>query len=217
MDILLRTERLVLRRFTPSDVDLLVELDSDPQVMHFITGGRTTSRNEIESDVLPAFLSYYQRYAGWGFYAAHRRDGDDAGPFLGWFHLRPGPGVPPDEPELGYRLRRDVWGRGYASEGARALTDLAFAELGASRVNAETMVVNWASRRVMEKAGMRNIRTFTADWPAKIPGDEHGDVEYAVTREEWSAQRGRLEGSSGPPRSAPSTDIGAAGGLLKER
>jgi RimJ/RimL family protein N-acetyltransferase len=57
-------------------------------------------------------------------------------------------------------------------------------------VLAETIAVNTASRRVMEKAGMRLIRTFHQEWPDKIPGDEHGDVEYAITREEWMLQRG---------------------------
>ena len=72
MQIFLETERLVLRRFTEDDVDNLVELDSDPDVMHFINGGRPTPRHEIESDVLPAFLDYYERFAGYGFWAADR-------------------------------------------------------------------------------------------------------------------------------------------------
>ena len=49
------------------------------------------------------------------------------------------------------------------------------------------MAVNTASRRVMEKAGLRHVRTFHAEWPDRIDGDEHGDVEYALTRAEWSA------------------------------
>lgn len=53
------------------------------------------------------------------------------------------------------------------------------------RVFAETMAVHTASRRVMEKAGLRYLRTFHADWPDKIPGDELGDVEYALTLDEW--------------------------------
>jgi hypothetical protein len=48
----------VLRRFTADDVDLLVEIDSDPEVMDYVTGGRTTSREEIADDALSAFLSY---------------------------------------------------------------------------------------------------------------------------------------------------------------
>ena len=70
MQIFLETERLVLRQFTEDDVGSLVELDSDPDVMHFINGGRPTLRHEIESDVLPAFLDYYERFAGYGFWAA---------------------------------------------------------------------------------------------------------------------------------------------------
>ena len=59
VEIFLETERLVLRQFTENDVDILVELDGDPDVMHFVTGGRPTPREEIETDVLPAFLDYY--------------------------------------------------------------------------------------------------------------------------------------------------------------
>jgi RimJ/RimL family protein N-acetyltransferase len=183
MEIFLETDRLVLRRFTPDDVDNLVELDSDPDVMHFITGGRPTSREEIEEEVLPAFLGYYRRYPGHGFWAAIEKASGD---FLGWFHFRPPPeGGKPDEPELGYRLRKAAWGRGYATEGSRALIDKGFTELGARRIFAETMVVNTASRRVMEKAGLRLVRTFHQPWPDPIPGDELGDVEYALTRDEW--------------------------------
>jgi RimJ/RimL family protein N-acetyltransferase len=48
------------------------------------------------------------------------------------------------------------------------------------------MAINTASRKAMEKSGMRLIRTFIADWPVAIPGDEYGDVEYALTRTEWA-------------------------------
>ena len=64
VQIFLETERLQLRQFTEDDVDILVELDGDPDVMHFITGGRPTPREEIETDVLPAFLDYYERFSG---------------------------------------------------------------------------------------------------------------------------------------------------------
>jgi RimJ/RimL family protein N-acetyltransferase len=47
------------------------------------------------------------------------------------------------------------------------------------------MVVNTASRRVMEKSGLTLVRTFHQEWPDRIPGDEHGDVEYALTRVDW--------------------------------
>jgi RimJ/RimL family protein N-acetyltransferase len=185
MEIFLKTPRLVLRRFTSDDVENLVELDSDPEVMRYITGGRATPREEIESEVLPAFLGHYDRYAGYGFWAAIEKS---SGQFLGWFHFRPENGAPDDEVELGYRLRRSAWGNGYASEGSRALIQKGFAELGVRRVVASTMVVNIASRRVLEKAGLKFVRLFHQPWPDYIEGEEEGDVEYALLRSEWERQ-----------------------------
>lgn len=188
MEIFLETERLILRRFTAADAGLLVELDSDPAVMQYINGGRSTPLEEIEGDILPHWLKYYRQYPGYGFWAAHEKA---SGRFLGWFHLRPGKENPdPTEPDLGYRLHRSEWGKGYATEGSRALIDKAFAELGARRVFATTMTVNVGSRRVMEKAGLRFVRTFFMEWPEYIAGAEHGDVEYAITREEWAQGQG---------------------------
>jgi RimJ/RimL family protein N-acetyltransferase len=182
MHVFLETDRLILRQFTMNDVDHLVELDGDPDVMHFITGGRATLRDEIEHDVLPAFLRYYERFAGYGFWAAIEKS---TGDFLGWFHFRPKDGSPLDEVELGYRLRKSAGGKGYATEGSRALIRKGFTELGVGCVVAETMAVNMASRRVMGKAGLRFVRAFHQEWPDSIPGDEHGDVEYSLTDAEW--------------------------------
>jgi RimJ/RimL family protein N-acetyltransferase len=180
--VLVETDRLVLRRFTEQDADLLVELDSDPEVMRFITGGRTTPKEEVERETLPAFLSYYQRFEGYGFWAAIEKE---SGGFIGWFHLRSRPGTAIDEPELGYRLRASAWGKGYATEGSRALISKAFTELGAKRIVAETMAVNARSRRVMEKAGLTLVRTFHQDWPYTIDGDDQGDVEHAIRKADW--------------------------------
>lgn len=192
MHVYLETERLILRRFTPDDLELLVELDSDPEVMRHLTGGEPTPREEIEREILPHWLAYYARGDDHGFWAAIERESGD---FLGWFHFRPLKGSPDDEPELGYRLRRAAWGKGYGTEGSRALISKGFAELGARQVLASTYEHNRASRRVMEKAGMRLVRSYrptaeelalhgvppTAIWD----GD---DVDYAITREEWERQ-----------------------------
>jgi RimJ/RimL family protein N-acetyltransferase len=186
--VYLETERLVLRELTGDDLDDLVALDSDPAVMHYVTGGRPTSREEMRDDVLPFWLGFHERGEPFGFFAAIERA---TGRFLGWFHLRPRTGPSPrDGVELGFRLHRSAWGRGYATEASRALIRKAFTELGVERVYAETMAVNVASRRVMEKAGLRYVRTFHADWPDRIPGDEHGDVEYALTRAEFGGPGG---------------------------
>ena len=202
MTVYLSTERLTLRRFTANDLDDLVDLDSDPAVMFYVTGGRATPRAEMRDVNLPWWLAYYDQHEGFGFWAAISSAGVSsggvsvagAGPFLGWFHFRPDPDGPRSDGtragvELGYRLRRSAWGMGYATEGSRALIRKGFTELSVDRVFAETMAVNIASRRVMEKAGLSYIRTFHADWPDKIPGDEHGDVEYALTRTEWATSQ----------------------------
>jgi len=101
----------------------------------------------------------------------------------------PKPDGVPDEPELGYRLRKSAWGKGYGSEGSRALVGKAFTEMGARRVCAETMAVNTASRRVLDKAGLRLVRVFRQPWPDTIEGEEHGDVEYAVDPTEWEREQ----------------------------
>jgi RimJ/RimL family protein N-acetyltransferase len=188
VQVFLETERLILRQFTPDDVGLLVELDGDPAVMRYLTGGKATPLEEIRDDILPWFIHYYDRYEGYGFWAAIEKA---TGDFLGWFHFRPLPESPMDEPELGYRLRQAAWGKGYGTEGSRALIDKGFQELGVQRVIASTMSVNTGSRRVMEKCGMTLVRTFFMEWPEVIEGSEHGDVEYAITREEWEAKRDR--------------------------
>ncbi len=185
MRVFLETERLVLRRFTMADLDGLVGLDADPEVMHFVTGGLPTSRDTIEGEVLPTFLGYYEEFEGYGFWAAVERS---SGEFLGWFHLRPREDSAPGEVELGYRLRRSAWGKGYATEGSRAVIRKSFAEFGVQRVVAETMAVHLASRRVMEKSGMSLVRAFHQPWPYPIEGDDLGDVEYGLSRAEWMRQ-----------------------------
>jgi RimJ/RimL family protein N-acetyltransferase len=195
MQVYLETERLVLRRFTAADADLLFDLDSDPEVMRFLNGGTPTPRNVIETEILPRFLADYERFPGYGFWAAIEKA---TGEFLGWFSLRPPEGGRPGEVDLGYRLRRAAWGRGYATEGSRALIRKGFTELGARRVVATTFEANVASRRVMEKAGMRRVRTFRITIAEILASETYratsaelfdgDDVEYALERSEWERQ-----------------------------
>ena len=196
MHIFLETERLILRRFTEDDIDNLVDLDSDPAV---VWGGRSTPREEVERDHIPAYLDYYQRYEGYGFWAVIEKS---SGAFLGWFHYRPYEDAPVDQPELGYRLRRSAWGKGYATEGSRALIRKGFTKFGVQRVVAFTYGEHHASRRVMEKAGMRLVRTYrlTPEQlaslgitdPTLFDGD---DVEYAITKVEWEQQEAVSRGT----------------------
>jgi RimJ/RimL family protein N-acetyltransferase len=135
-----------------------------------------------------------QRYEGYGFWAAIEKE---TGEFLGWFHFRPRPGAAPGEVEIGYRLRKSAWGKGYATEGSRALIRKGFTESGVQRVTAEAMAVNQASRRVMEKAGLKLVRTFHQPWPyPPIDGGQSGGVEYALDKTGW--QQDIAAGSSPP-------------------
>jgi RimJ/RimL family protein N-acetyltransferase len=110
------------------------------------------------------------------------------GEFLGWFHFRPDRDGDITNVDLGYRLRRPAWNKGYATEGSRALIDMGFIDLGVERVFGHAMTVNTASRRVMEKCGLRLIRTTAHHGPDVIEGSEHGEVEYALTKPEWEAR-----------------------------
>ena len=186
MQISLETERLTLRRFTDDDADNLFELDNDPEVMRYLTGGRTTARDVIRDETLPRFLHYYERFDSFGFWAAIEKS---SGEFLGWFEFRPQEGGSLDEVELGYRLRRSGWSKGYATEGSQALIHKGFTELGVRRVFAETMAVNTASRRVMEKSGMKLVSAFHQEWPEPIDEAEYGEVEYALTRADWEKRQ----------------------------
>lgn len=186
MPVFLETDRLVLRPVTAADAPDLLALDNDPAVMRYINGGRPTSPEDIRDRTLPRLLHHYPCTGTRGYWAARRKD---TGTFLGWFGLRPLADHDPAVVELGYRLNRAAWGRGYATEGARALVDKGFTDLGVQRVTANTMAVNTGSRRVMEKAGLTFLRAYTEDWPEVIEGSEHGDVEYELTREGWARSR----------------------------
>jgi RimJ/RimL family protein N-acetyltransferase len=168
------TERLALRPVTHDDIDPLMTLDSDPEVMRYINGGRASTRAEVAETVRESL--------GHRWMAFERSTGE----LVGWLSLAL-PVDAPDERELGYRLRRAMWKRGFAVEGSRALVDLAFNDLGVRRVWAQTMTVNAASRRVMERCGLRYVRTFHLDWPEPIAGSELGDVEYELRKPDWES------------------------------
>lgn len=192
MQVFLKTERLVLRQFTGADRESLFDLDSDPDVMHFLTGGEPTPRDVIEDEILPRFLRSYARFDGYGYWAAIERASGD---FLGWFSFKPPEGGDLNNIELGYRLRKSAWGKGYGTEGSRALIRKGFTDYGVQRVFATTYQDNLASRRVMEKAGMTLVRTFRIT-PADLvaAGTFHAtsqdlwdgdDVEYALEKPDW--------------------------------
>jgi RimJ/RimL family protein N-acetyltransferase len=195
--LIIETDRLVLRPVSTSDADHLVELDSDPAVMRYVTGGTATPRSIIEDWVIPRALAEAGHRGGAGVWVALDRldvvaarsvgDPDPAATgFVGWFGLRAPRHSSESEFELSYRLQRRSWGRGLATEGARALVQLSFTELNISRIFAGTMAVNTASRRVMEKSGLRLARLHDcADF--SIAGSERGEVEYEIHKTYWES------------------------------
>lgn len=175
--LFLTTERLYLRQFTAADLPLLLDLDSDPEVMTYLNPGSEPNEVYLRETILPRWLAWYETYSDLGFWAAHERAGDA---FIGWFHLRLG--KEPETAELGYRLKRTYWGKGYATEMSRALVAVAFRRPDILRVEATAMAANRASSRVMEKAGLQFLEHYTEN---SFPGDDKRAVRYRLTRGEY--------------------------------
>lgn len=161
----LETARLRLTPAARRDRDDLFALEQDPEVMRFLSGDFLKPRGGEP-----------------GVWAARERTSDA---FVGWFGLYDrGDGTG----DLGYRLARAMWGIGYATEGARRVVDYGFSQLSLTRIVADTMAINLASRRVMERAGLIHMRTTHPVYADPQPGAEHGDVEYEITRVAWQAR-----------------------------
>jgi RimJ/RimL family protein N-acetyltransferase len=193
--VVLETERMLLRCFTEADAGPLAALYSDPRVMRFITR-QPPSLAEVRSKILPEYLCEYRDLGGGlGSFAAIEKE---TGQMAGRFSLKPASSYGlAGGTELGCRLYPACWGRGLATEGARALIASAFGRLHLDRVVATTMADNTGSWRVLEKCGLRRVSTFHYPGAALMPGAEHGDFVYELTRSEWTRQgaaaRGRVE------------------------
>lgn len=180
----LRTPRLTLVPLADEHLELEIEVDSDPEVMRYLTGrGRT--RAEVE-EAHHLRIAAARKAPGFGFWVGFAEDG-----FVGWWVLQPphGPDQPdiPGEADLGYRLLRRRWRRGYATEGARELIRYGFTDLGLNRIFAQTMAVNTASRATMAAAGLSFVRAFVSaeTYDDPVSGAEQGEVEYEITRAMW--------------------------------
>lgn len=170
----LQTVRLKLRPCTPADRIDFINLERDPDVMLFLNGGPVDHENTDPDKV--SFLM--PRGTEPDVWTARR---SDDGVFIGWFCLF---SESYEVAEIGYRLRKDAWGKGYASEGALALINWGFETARFEKVKACTMATNTGSRRVMEKIGMKYVHTAPCEG-AHFPGTEHGEVWYELTRSEW--------------------------------
>jgi RimJ/RimL family protein N-acetyltransferase len=184
----LQSDRITLVPLSGAHLELEVELDSDPEVMRYLTGRPRTREQVMAAHQLR--LATAEPVPGLGFWVGFVEE-----QFVGWWLLEP-PGWADHRPvegqaELGYRLLRRYWRQGYASEGSRELLRHAFEDLGLRRVSAQTMTVNSGSRATMAAVGLQHIRTFHDDVDEGVAGADLGGVEYAITSDQWRAAHPR--------------------------
>ena len=165
--ILAETQRLILRHLVPSDLATMTRVFGDPEVMRF--GDGPQSPGWARDWLHRAWRSYERR--GYGPWAVVEKSGGEVIGYCGLFDYPDINGRP--EVEIGYRLARAWWGRGYATEAVIAARDYAFATLGLSRLIALIDPANAASIGVAQKAGMR----YEAD--VMLAGYDHPDFVFA--------------------------------------
>jgi ribosomal-protein-alanine N-acetyltransferase len=145
----LETERLVLRLFTPDDVQAMFDLNSDPEVTRYAEAAPVRDLQEAREKLQSGPLADYAKH-GYGRFAVEDRD---TGEVIGFCGIKYIPEI--DLPEIGYRLKRSYWGRGLCTEAARACVDFARDDLKIRKLVALIMPENIASIRVAEKLGMK--------------------------------------------------------------
>ncbi|MCO4753488.1 MAG: GNAT family N-acetyltransferase [Bacteriovoracaceae bacterium] len=182
MEIFLKTERVILRYFKPEDKELLRDLDSDPEVMRFLSNGNPSDEKEVTRAITVIMELNDKTDGKYGYWIALEKQTNN---FMGWFQLRPLKTDPEnyEKLELGYRLKREFWGRGYATEVSKALIDRAFKVLGSTEVWALTHHKNLGSRKVMEKCGL----SYKYEEPYEpYPDPDNLVVYYALSKAQWS-------------------------------
>nr|WP_314443901.1 GNAT family N-acetyltransferase [uncultured Sphingomonas sp.] len=188
--VVAQTHRLRLRTWDDQRWADFVRATNTPAVMRWLGG--TSSPEQMAGARVR--LDSYQRDHGFTFWAVERQV-DDA--ILGFCGLKRAnaPGAEPlhGEVEVGWRLREDVWGKGFAKEAAIASLDLAFGRFGAKRVIAFTATGNLPSQGLMTRLGMRHLPDY--DYvDRRFPGDAppNPQVTFAITGEDWASQRASL-------------------------
>ena len=169
----LETERLIMRQFREADTDEYAELCADEEVMRYV-GGKALTRAEAWRQM--AMLVGHWQLRGYGFWAVEEKaSGALVGRVGCW---RPEGWL---DFEVGWTLARKFWGRGYATEAARAAMGYAFTRLGREHVVSIIHPDNVRSIRVAERLGERYLRDWEVHgFPAKV---------YAITRETWERMK----------------------------
>jgi len=178
---MIETERLRLRNWTMDDAAPFIRHTNTPAVMRWLGGVKRP--DELESTIRDRLI-VWQETRGHTFWAVERTS--DAA-LLGFCGLKiaDDPGSPVEGMlEIGWRLRQDAWGQGYAKEAATASLDFAFDALAAPQAVALTVAGNRASWGLMERLGMRRRPDLDYQGPAWAEGIV---IVYSIGRDEWRA------------------------------
>lgn len=184
----LKTQRLLLRQWQESDLEPFAKLNADSRVREYFPG--LLSRGESDASV-KRMAEHIER-CGWGFWAvALVQTGEFIG-FIGLEEVYFQASFNAQEPavEIGWRLAFDHWGKGYATEGAKAALSYGFEEVHLKEVVAFTAEHNQRSRRVMEKIGMHHDPHDDFEHP-KVPEGHwlRKHVLYRATESDWKKSR----------------------------
>ncbi|HLO99443.1 MAG TPA: GNAT family N-acetyltransferase [Fimbriimonas sp.] len=145
----LTTERLILRQWQPSDIEPCIEMNADAETMRYFP---SVLSPETTREHLARWSGLIDQY-GWGLFAVESRE---TGEFVGTVGLVQTRDNMPFDPcvEIGWRLRREFWNQGFATEATTEVLRFAYSDLGLSRVISITAKINVPSQRVMEKIGL---------------------------------------------------------------
>jgi ribosomal-protein-alanine N-acetyltransferase len=181
----LHTKRLVLRRWTNEDRAVFAGINADPEVMRYRL--RTLTRQESD-DIIDDIEACFDQN-GFGLWAVERTEDDR---LIGFIGLEVASEDMPFRPlvHIGWHLAVDAWHHGYATEGAKAVLDFAFDEVGLPEVVAHTTARNKRSEAVMRRLGMTHSPADDFDGPWYPPGHPNWRfVLYRLTRADWRARR----------------------------
>lgn len=184
----IETERLYLRQWQAIDFAPFAEMNANPKVMEYFPKLLTTSMSNTIAKKCQSLIDDN----GWGFWAVSLKACEDNNKaFIGFVGLNDTHADMPFAPavEIAWRLHKDYWGQGYATEAARASLNFAFEVLELEKVVAFTAVINKRSQKLMQRLGMTNAQEdfYHPMLDAKHPLAEH--VLYKITRKQWQALR----------------------------
>ena len=182
---MIRTDRLLLRRWRHQDRDPFAAMNVDPLVMQHMQGPMSRERSDD-------FIDRIERHwddRGWGLWAV---EVPHVAPFIGYVGLWPADYVSAGMVEVGWRLASDSWGNGYATEAALEALRFGFEEVGLAEIVSFTVPQNVRSRRVMERIGLVRDPSGDFDHPrVDAVAYPHlvAHVLYRLTHAEWAARR----------------------------